>query len=140
MTLTLIASIQHGNLESDEFGELSPDDAFARLTGHDWGEDLRLFLERKLTGEESCPPGFYLYRPSKEYLACYPASEGRFLLDFSVAHGRNLAGRTKQKKITLAPLPPAEVRELIEIFAAGTPGEIWNILSEREIVAGGLVI
>lgn len=140
MTLTLSASIQHGDLETDELGDLSPGDAFARLTGHDWGEDVRLFLGRKLTGAESCPPGFYLYRPSGEYCAVYPASKGRFLLDFSIAQGRNLAGRTKQKKITLAPLPAAEVRELFEIFAAGTPGEIWNVVSEREIVAGGLVM
>ena len=137
--MSLRAAIQRADLASEELGELSIEAIFSRLTGTSWDEDFRLFAERWLQGQQCCPPGLYLYRVTEECLACYPVSQGRFLLNFCLTTGRGFFGRKRSKEFAVAPATPEKAEELIRVFASSSSEDIVDTVSQETLVRGGII-
>jgi len=132
------AAIQHADLECDELDVLSRSEIFPRLMSVDWQKEVSCFAERHLLQQETCPPGFYVYRPSAEYLACYPASESRFILNFCLIAGRTFLGKERWREITLQPAGPEKVREMIEAFATLRSDELLSRLESEDAAEPGV--
>ena len=137
--MNLRAAIQHADLTSEELGELSIEAIYSRLTTTSWDEDLRLFAERWLQTQECCPPGLYLYRPTEEYLACYPVSQGRFLLNFCLTTGRGFFGRKRSREFAVAPVTPEKAKELIRVFASSSSEGIVDVVSQEALLQGAVI-
>jgi len=132
------AHIQHADFESDQLGVLSSSEMFASLVSVDWHEEISRFTEMYLLQQETCPPGFYAYRPSHEYLACYPASESRFILNFCLVSGHSLFGKEQLRELTLQPIEPGKAREMIEVFATLNSDELLRRLESEELAEPGV--
>ncbi len=128
MYMECSVAIQHADFVSDELGVLPPSEIFARLMSVVWEKEVFRFSEMYLLQKKTCPPGFYIYRPSQEYLACYPVSESRFLLNFCLVSGKTLLGRERLKELMLQPAKPEKVRELIDAFTTLDSDELLQRL------------
>jgi hypothetical protein len=71
-------------------------------------------------------------------MACYPVSEGRFLLNFRIAAGKGLLGRNKLKQFALSPVSSQKAEDLIAMFASRSSEDIAERLSTEALIAGGI--
>jgi hypothetical protein len=104
-----------------------------------WGEECARFAGKWVLQEEACSPGLYVYRPSGEFLACYPGGDSLFVLNFCLVSGRTRRGQEQTQELTLQPLPLKRVRDLIEAFASLDSGSLLKTLEPYPRAEPGMV-
>lgn len=74
--------IQSADFESRDLGELDLNEAIAVFMKHDWASELAREKQLVEQGEETCPPGFGVVRPSGKILHLCPSDTGRLMAHY----------------------------------------------------------